>query len=117
MTPRPVSAADLPHEPDPLIGRTASRRRDQERRGEGLPLAPHAGRRGPRARASGLGRVAITNYDPRALTHAERVDLNAKAADNLRSFVLIDIRPGYPGGDWPVVRHICHGGPAARETS
>ena len=46
--------------------------------------------------------MAITNYDPRALTDAERSALNAKAANNPRSFVLIDIRPGHPGGDWPL---------------
>jgi hypothetical protein len=49
-----------------------------------------------------VGRVAITNYDPRTLTDAERVALNAKAADNPRSFVFIDVRPGHPGGDWPL---------------
>jgi hypothetical protein len=46
------------------------------------------------------GRVAITNFDPRTLTDAERVALNAKAANNPRNFVLVDIRPGHPGGDW-----------------
>ena len=49
-----------------------------------------------------IGRVAITNYDPRTLTDAEREALNAKAADNPRNFVLIDLRPGHPGGDWPL---------------
>jgi len=48
------------------------------------------------------GRVAITNYDPRALTDAERSALNVRAASNPRSFVLVDIRPGHPGGDWPL---------------
>src|SRR5262245_647297 len=47
-------------------------------------------------------RVAITNYDPRTMTDAERAELDAKAASNPRSFVLIDIRPEYPGGDWPL---------------
>jgi hypothetical protein len=48
------------------------------------------------------GRVAITNYDPRALSHSERAALNAKAASNPGNFVLIDVRPGHPGGDWPL---------------
>jgi hypothetical protein len=48
------------------------------------------------------GRVAITNYDPRTLTDAERAELNAKASNNPANFVLIDIRPGHPGGDWPL---------------
>jgi hypothetical protein len=47
-------------------------------------------------------RVAITNYDPRTLTEAERAELDAKAANNPRSFVLIDIRAEHPGGDWPL---------------
>ena len=47
-------------------------------------------------------RVVITNYDPRALTDAERAELDAKAASNPKSFVLIDIRAGHPGGDWPL---------------
>jgi hypothetical protein len=48
------------------------------------------------------GRVVITNYDPRALSDAERERLNARAANNAGNFVLIDIRPGHPGGDWPL---------------
>jgi len=48
------------------------------------------------------GRVAITNYDPRGLTDVERAELNAKAASNPGNFVLLDIRPGHPGGDWPL---------------
>ena len=48
------------------------------------------------------GRVAITNYDPRTLSNTERQDLNARASANPPNFVLVDIRPGYPGGDFPV---------------
>jgi hypothetical protein len=47
-------------------------------------------------------RVVITNYDPRTMTDAERAELDAKAASNPRSFVLIDIRADHPGGDWPL---------------
>ena len=47
------------------------------------------------------GRVAVTNYDPRALSNAERAALNARAAANPKNFVLVDIRPGFPGGDYP----------------
>jgi len=49
------------------------------------------------------GRVVITNYDPHALTDAERAELNARAGNNPANFVLIDIRPEHPGGDWPLV--------------
>jgi hypothetical protein len=48
------------------------------------------------------GRVAITNYDPRTLTDTEREALNAKATNNPGNFVLVDLRPGHPGGDWPL---------------
>jgi hypothetical protein len=48
------------------------------------------------------GRVVITNYDPRTLSDAERAALNARAASNPANFVLIDIRPEHPGGDWPL---------------
>jgi hypothetical protein len=46
--------------------------------------------------------VTVTNYDPRRLTPAERRTLNARAAANPRNFVLVDIRPGDPGGDFPL---------------
>jgi len=48
------------------------------------------------------GRVVITNYDPQAMTEAERAALNARAANNPANFVLLDIRPEHPGGDWPL---------------
>ena len=49
-----------------------------------------------------LGRVAITNYDTRQLSNAERQALNALAAANPSNFILVDIRPGHAGGDWPL---------------
>jgi hypothetical protein len=49
-----------------------------------------------------IGRVVITNYDPRTLSDAERQALNTRAGANPRNFVLIDIRLGHPGGDFPV---------------
>jgi hypothetical protein len=48
------------------------------------------------------GRVAVTNYDPRTLSNAERQALNARAASNPANFVLLDIRPDHPGGDFPI---------------
>lgn len=49
-----------------------------------------------------VGRVAVTNYDPRALSNSERAALNAVAAVNPSNFVLVDIRPGHPGGEYPL---------------
>jgi hypothetical protein len=48
------------------------------------------------------GRVAITNYDPRTISDAERQALNTRAGENPGNFVLIDIHPGHPGGDLPL---------------
>jgi hypothetical protein len=48
------------------------------------------------------GRVAITNYDPRTLNNKEREALNEFAGGNPGNFVLLDIRPGHPGGDFPI---------------
>ncbi len=44
----------------------------------------------------------ITNYDTRQLSNVERQALNALAAANPSNFVLVDIRPGHAGGDWPI---------------
>jgi hypothetical protein len=49
-----------------------------------------------------MGRVAVTNYDPRTLSNADRAALNALAAANPKNFVFVDIRPGFPGGDYPL---------------
>lgn len=49
-----------------------------------------------------VGRVAITNYDPRTLGPAERAALNARAAANPANFVLVDIRPDGAGGNFPL---------------
>jgi len=48
------------------------------------------------------GRVAITNYDPRTLDEAAIRALNGRGAANPGNFVLVDIRPGQPGGDLPL---------------
>jgi hypothetical protein len=48
------------------------------------------------------GRVLVSNYDPRTLTDAERLRLNELAEANPADFVMIDVRAGYPGGDFPM---------------
>ena len=48
------------------------------------------------------GRVVITNYDPLTLTDGERHVLNQRANKRPDNFILVDIRPGYPGGDFPI---------------
>ena len=47
-----------------------------------------------------VGRVLVSNYDPRTFSNAERAELNRLANSRPESFVLVDIRPGRPGGDY-----------------
>ena len=48
------------------------------------------------------GRVMITNYDPDILTNEERVILHKKADEEPFNDVLIDIRKGFSGGEFPI---------------
>jgi len=48
------------------------------------------------------GRVIVANYDPMALSDAERYRLNERIRNNPQGFVYLDIRPDGPGGDMPV---------------
>jgi len=48
------------------------------------------------------GRVMITNYDPGELTNHERFELHEQADEAPFNDILIDIRPGHVGGDWPI---------------
>lgn len=48
-----------------------------------------------------VGRLAITNYDPATLSNEERRRLHEEADRYPRNYVLVDIRPGQPGGDYP----------------
>ncbi len=53
-----------------------------------------------------MGRVLISNYDPRTLSNKEREVLNTIIAPKPSSFVLVDIRPEFPGGDFPLFGSI-----------
>jgi hypothetical protein len=48
------------------------------------------------------GRVMITNYDPAVLSNEERVRLHAEADEAPAADILMDIRSGYPGGEYPL---------------
>ncbi len=48
------------------------------------------------------GRVLISNYDPLTLSHAERRRLNEVAAARPDNLVLVDVRAGHPGGEFPI---------------
>jgi hypothetical protein len=47
-------------------------------------------------------RVVISNYDPESLSNEERFRLHAEAENAPANDVLLDIRPGYPGGEYPM---------------
>jgi hypothetical protein len=48
------------------------------------------------------GRVMISNYDPAVLSNEERFRLHEKAEEAPFNDVLIDIRPGHTGGEFPL---------------
>ena len=49
-----------------------------------------------------VGRIVITNYDPDLLPTDERFDLQQKAERWPPNDLLVDIRPGFPGGELPI---------------
>jgi hypothetical protein len=48
------------------------------------------------------GRTAMTNYDIHRLTNDERRHLNEEIERFSLAHVFVDIRPGYPGGEYPL---------------
>ena len=47
------------------------------------------------------GRIALTNYDPAQLSNEERRRLEGEARRYPRDHILVDIRPDFPGGEFP----------------
>jgi hypothetical protein len=48
------------------------------------------------------GRVVVTNVDPMSLSDAERAQLNDRIRRDPGNFVYLDVRPGAPGGEFPI---------------
>lgn len=48
------------------------------------------------------GRVVITNYDPELLSDGEKIRINEAAEKGPPNEIVIDIRPGYTGGEYPI---------------
>lgn len=48
------------------------------------------------------GRVMITNYDPAVLTNDERLRLHAEAEEAPAHDIVVDIRDGFTGGEYPI---------------
>lgn len=49
-----------------------------------------------------IGRIVITNYDPASLSNQERKHLHEEASERAENDVLVDIRPNFEGGEWPI---------------
>lgn len=49
-----------------------------------------------------VGRLLITNYDPASLSDEERARLHEEADKSPPDEISVDIRPGYPGGEYPI---------------
>ncbi len=47
------------------------------------------------------GRILLANYDPQFRSDEERAALEARAQEYPEGFLLVDVRPGGPGGDYP----------------
>lgn len=47
------------------------------------------------------GHMLVTNYDPSLLSNQERIRLNEEADQGPANEIAVDIRAGYPGGEWP----------------
>ena len=48
------------------------------------------------------GHILLTNYDPTTLSNEERIQLQEEADKGAANDVSVDIRPGHPGGEWPI---------------
>ncbi|MFA5924237.1 MAG: hypothetical protein WC856_23575 [Methylococcaceae bacterium] len=48
------------------------------------------------------GRILLTNYDPATLSNEDRIRLHEEADQYAVNDVSVDIRSGYPGGEWPI---------------
>lgn len=49
-----------------------------------------------------IGRILLTNYDPATLSNEERKRLHKEADERADNDVMVDIRPGFTGGEWPI---------------
>ena len=49
-----------------------------------------------------IGRIVITNYDPEVLSNEERRNLHYEAEHSLDDELVVDVRTGHPGGEFPL---------------
>ncbi len=58
--------------------------------------------KGYTVRRKSIGRLLVSNYDPNRLPNEERRRLQEEADRYPTHSILVDIRPGHPGGDYPL---------------
>jgi hypothetical protein len=68
---------------------------------EGYDISPGSSPGFVRLRKQQTGRVIITNYNPQILSNDVRYHLHLNAAKLAPNEIFTDIRPGYPGGEYP----------------
>lgn len=49
-----------------------------------------------------VGRILLTNYDPSILSNQERKRLHEEGNERADNEVMVDIRPDFTGGEWPI---------------
>jgi hypothetical protein len=49
-----------------------------------------------------VGRLLIANYDPNRLPNEERRKLHEEAQRYPPDYIMVDVRPGFPGGEFPL---------------
>jgi len=49
-----------------------------------------------------IGRIIVTNYDPSSLSNEERAKLNDEAEQSLDDELMVDVRYGHTGGEYPL---------------
>ena len=69
---------------------------------KGFSLTHDAERQDYRVSRRINGRVMISNYDPAVLSNEERFRLHEEAEEAPFNDILMDIRPGHPGGELPL---------------
>ena len=69
---------------------------------KGFRWKPSSGEQTHQVGRTVVGRLLIANYDPKQLPNEERIRLNNEAQQYPEDYVLVDIRPGFPGGDYPL---------------
>lgn len=70
--------------------------------GQGYRWSPPADGQSARLTRDVVGRIVITNYDPMRLSPEERRRLQEEAQRYPPDQVLVDLRAGHPGGDYPL---------------